>query len=297
MHKTLVSELLGGQSGPCVGCGKTVTIPAPPAARRTDIAPAELTPMSDPVVRKPFAARWVVRTGIFLLALLPIAIGGIWFVQPVVIKLKMQRDVNLCKQNLRQIAKALNSYAADYGTYPPAVTYDAKGQAMHSWRVLILPYLNERKLYESYDMTKPWNAGENSHLQAQMPSVFMSPANTNVAVGESNYMLITGPGTLFPPNAKPGNPNQIPDGAGNTILVVETNNRISNWIEPVDLDVSKLPARVGMLGGIGGTHKEGATAAYADGQAVFIPNDAAKPVIDGLITPAGGESVMGNWYK
>ncbi len=130
-----------------------------------------------------------------------------------------------------------------------------------------------------------------------MPSIYMSPANPNIAIGESSYMLITGAGTLFPPKTTPGSPSTIPDGASNTILVVETNNRMTSWLEPVDLDVTKLPARVGMLGGIGGTHKQGATAVYADGTPVLIPNDASKTVVDGLITPAGGEAVMGNWYQ
>lgn len=298
MNKTLVSEELAGKSGPCVGCGKTVVIPAAPPAKRSDIAPVPQASSPQVVeLRKQRVPRWLVRFGIFLLALLPIVAASIWFMQPVIVKLKAQRDIALCKRNLQQIAKALNNYAADYGMYPPAVTYDASGKAMHSWRVLILPYLNERKLYESYDMTKPWDAPENTHMQTQIPGVYVSPANTNVAIGESSYMLITGPGTLFPNKARPGSPDAVPDGASNTLLVVETNNRVTSWIEPVDLDVAKLPSRIGMMGGIGGSHPEGATAAYVDGQAVFIPGDAAKPIIDGLITPAGGEAVMGNWYK
>lgn len=298
MNKTLVSEKMSGQTGPCVGCGKTVTIPPSPAARRTDIAPVEQVVSSQVnPLRKPPIPRWLVRTGIYSLALVPIVVAAFWFIQPVVVKLKTQRDVTLCKRNLQQIAKALNNYAADYGMYPPAVTYDASGQAMHSWRVLILPYLNERRLYDSYDMSKPWNARENSHLQAQIPAVYVSPANKNIAIGESSYMLITGAGTLFPPKAPPLGPKDVRDGPANTILVVETNNRMTSWIEPVDLDMAKLPARIGMLSGIGGSHADGATAAYVDGQAVFIPNDAAKPVIDGLITPAGGEAVLGSWYK
>lgn len=298
LNKTLVSEELSGKSGPCVGCGKTVTIPAAPAARRADIAPAEQ--VAAPLTmapRRSLVPRWLVRAGIYLLALSPLAIAAIWFLPPVVMQLKAQRDVTLCKQNLRLIAKALNNYAASYGTYPPAITYDAAGKPMHSWRVLLLPYLNERSLFEQYDMSKPWDAPENAHLQAMMPAVYKSPANSNVAIGESSYMLITGPGTLFPPNAAPANPSAIPDGTENTLLVVETNNRMTSWIEPVDLDVTKLPAGVGMLGGIGGSHKEGATAVMVDGQAVLIPSDATKAVIDGLITPAGGEAVMGSWYK
>jgi Protein of unknown function (DUF1559) len=299
MHKTLVSEQLSGQSGPCVECGKQVTIPASPAARRTDISPAEDAHRPPVVVeiRPRRVPRWLTRGAIYAAVAVPIIVVIVWMLKPTVLQLKTQRDVTVCKQNLMRIAKALNSYAADHGTYPPAVTYGPGGVPMHSWRVLLLPYLGEKKMFESYDMSKPWNASENSHMQSQIPAVYLSPASTTVALGESSYMLITGKGTLFPPGKPPMSPQAIPDGAANTILVVETNNRATAWTEPIDLDFGRLASGIGMLGGIGGSHKQGATAVLADGQPIWLPMDLPKSVIDGLVTPAGGEAIEGNWYK
>ncbi|MCC6512216.1 MAG: DUF1559 domain-containing protein, partial [Pirellulaceae bacterium] len=294
--KTLVSEQLSGQSGPCVECGKSVTIPDPPAARRTDILPAEQRDAPVISTRPRAIPNWMIRTALFSTIALPLIVFTIWVVSPTVVKLKAQRDITICKQNLTRIAKAINAYAAEYGSYPPAVTYDANGTAMHSWRVLILPYLGEKKLYESYSMSVPWDAPENAHVQAEIPEVYLSPANAVNALGESSYMLVTGKGTLFPPG-KPGNASTIPDGARNTILVVETNQRSRAWTEPIDLNFATLPAQIGALGGIGGSHQGGATAVLADGTPIWLPSDTTKSVIDSLISPGGRETVEGNWYK
>lgn len=296
-HKTLISEQLGGRSGACVGCGKQVTIPPAPPPRRTDIAPAEnrFTPSYENVRPRrvsPRAAKAVILT----LALIPVAVLAVWTLGPHLLQLKARRDLTACQQNLKRIAKALNAYAAAYGTYPPPVTRDAKGKALHSWRVLLLPYLGEQRLYAQYDMTAGWDAPQNSFLQAQIPGVYVSPANARPAIGESSYMLITGTGTLFPPTG-PMSPQNIRDGAGNTLLLVETNNSRIPWTEPVDLDLAILPAQIGALGGIGGTHQGGATAVFADGEAAWLPSDMTKSVLDSLVSPASGEAIQGSWYK
>jgi hypothetical protein len=296
-HKTLIDEQLSGKSGPCVGCGKQVIIPPAPPAKRTDIAPAEdRDDVGAVVIRPRLVSRTTVRLAIFAVAALPVVLVTFWLLGPTMVQLKARRDVTACQQNLKRIAKALNAYASEYGTYPPAVTRDGRGKAMHSWRVLLLPYLGEKQLYSQYDMSASWDAPQNSSLQAQIPSVYVSPANTRAAVGESSYMLVTGAGTLFPAGP-PGNPKNIRDGAANTLLVVETNNSRVAWTEPVDLDITRLPAQIGAIGGIGGSHQGGATAVFADGEAAWLPSDTSKAVMDGLLSPAGGEAVQGAWYK
>lgn len=298
LHKTLVDESLGGQRGPCVGCGKEVAIPIATPRRAENIAPAEERKSASVVVpRQPRLSRSAVKSGIFIAAAVPVLMFGIWMLAPRIVQLKKQRDISACKQNLRRIARALNAYAADYGTYPPPVTRDAAGTPMHSWRILILPYLGEKRLYGSYDFSKPWSSPENSSLQARIPSVFVSPANNKAGiVGESSYMLITGPRTLFP-SARPIPRNAIGDGSDNTLLVVETNNATLSWTDPSDLDVTVLPGSIGVLGGIGGSHAGGATVAFADGEVGWLPSDTTKSVIDGLISPNGGEAVRGSWFR
>lgn len=297
LQKTLVSEELSGKSGPCVGCGKQVTIPRPPKARN-HIAPVE--EQDAPRVAEPRRRRWsprAVKIGIFLAGAIPIVLLSIWMLAPTIVRLKTRRDITACKQNLKRIARALNAYADAYGTYPPPAVLDASGKPMHSWRVLILPYLGEERLYASYDLNRPWDSPENSSLQAQMPGVFLSPGNSNpLVVGEASYMLVTGPGTMFPPSG-PVPRGRITDGVGNTLLVVETNNQNIPWTEPRDLDITKLPAQIGALGGIGGSHEGGATAVFADGEAAWLPSDTGKAIVDSLLSPNGSEAVQGAWFQ
>src|SRR5579864_1381633 len=46
-----------------------------------------------------------------------------------------------CTNNLKQIALALSNYEQANSALPPAFTVDAEGKPLHSWRTLILPYL------------------------------------------------------------------------------------------------------------------------------------------------------------
>src|SRR6266704_588138 len=62
-----------------------------------------------------------------------------------------------CLNNIRNIALALHNYASLNGSLPPAYIADANGRPMHSWRVLILPYVDRSDIYAAYRFDEPWN--------------------------------------------------------------------------------------------------------------------------------------------
>ena len=74
-----------------------------------------------------------------------------------------------CKNNIKQIALALLMYEQAHGSFPPAYTADADGTPLHSWRVLILPYIEQQRLYDQYDFDEPWDGPNNSQLHGMMP--------------------------------------------------------------------------------------------------------------------------------
>ena len=86
---------------------------------------------------------------------------------------KHRRDC--CTRNLAQIAVALANYREDYGRYPPACVNDKDGRPMYSWRILILPYLGCKDLYDQFDFRQPWNGSKNAALAEQTPAVFSCP--------------------------------------------------------------------------------------------------------------------------
>src|SRR4051794_6845264 len=53
-----------------------------------------------------------------------------------------------CSNHLKQIGLALQNYHDDYGTLPPAYIADSTGKPIHSWRVLLLPYIEQKLLYD-----------------------------------------------------------------------------------------------------------------------------------------------------
>ena len=101
-----------------------------------------------------------------------------------------------CSNNLKQIGLALHNYEEAYHAFPPAYTVDAAGKPLHSWRTLILPYLEQQLLYDKIDLSKPWDDPANqvaydTHLPAyRCPSVDLPP-------GRTTYLAILAPGGCF----------------------------------------------------------------------------------------------------
>jgi hypothetical protein len=144
---------------------------------------------------------------------------------------------------LNQLVLALHNYHEQFGTFPPAYTVDEKGMPMHSWRALILPYVEERVLYAKIDFSEPWNGPNNSKLLHQMPRIFCSPTEPH-SDRYTNILAFAGPGTAFPPNSAVALSDVI-DGAENTLLLGEISNSDVLWLEPRDFEVGERPVRVG----------------------------------------------------
>ncbi|WP_147866513.1 DUF1559 family PulG-like putative transporter [Stieleria maiorica] len=281
--QTQVEDQYSGKSGECFSCGAPIHLP--------DFAAS--TPTKNLGERKrPLGV--MIAAGVVLTMLVCIAFAAIRFGGASVSRLAEIRLQNASIKNLESIATALNAYAADYGTYPPATLRDSAGLPMHSWRVLILPYLGEQDLYDQFDLSKPWDHELNLQASYAMPSVYIHPNDTNRAGTQSGYYLITGPGTLFPPTG-PLAPDKIQDNASQTILVIAgappINRAIGGWAEPVDLDYTAMQGVINGTVGIepGGRMSSGATMATVDGRGHFLPNDLPPRTFAALVTPNGNE--------
>jgi prepilin-type processing-associated H-X9-DG protein len=185
--------------------------------------------------------------------------------------------------NLKQLALAMHNYNATFGHFPPAVVIGPDGKTPHSWRVELLPYLEQNQLYQSYKMDEPWDSENNRKILAQMPRTFK--ADPDAATTASSYYVLTGKDTIF--SGKEGTKIQdITDGTSNTILIVEAKHDIP-WTKPVDLEYdAKKP-----LSKFGGYFEGGFNAAFADGSVHFIANAIAEQTLRALITKTGGEII------
>jgi prepilin-type processing-associated H-X9-DG protein len=183
--------------------------------------------------------------------------------------------------NLKQIALAMHNYKSVHNCFPPAVIMGPDGKTPHSWRVELLPYLDQDQLYQSYRMDEPWDSESNRKILAQMPKTFK--ADPDAVTTTTSYFVLTGKETMF--SGKEGvRIGEITDGLANTILVVEAKNDIP-WTKPVDLEYdAKKP-----LPKFGGYFPEGFNAAFADGSVHFFAPTIVEKTLRAMITKAGGE--------
>ncbi|MFM8223393.1 MAG: DUF1559 domain-containing protein [Planctomycetaceae bacterium] len=193
-----------------------------------------------------------------------------------------------CKNNLQQIALAMHNYHDTYGTFPPAVTYSANGKPMHSWRVLLLPFLDQVGLHAQYNMNEPWDSPANSQLLSRMPSVYACPSTTH-GVGETQYTVPVGPKTMFPPERGVAI-REITDGTSNTIMVLETHGANLNWMAPVDMTVGAGMPEAQPVS-FSSRHAGGYHVALADGSVRFMLSITTRRELDGLLTRDSGDSV------
>ncbi|MFO0882620.1 MAG: DUF1559 domain-containing protein [Pirellulales bacterium] len=116
-----------------------------------------------------------------------------------------------CRRNCRQIALAIQSYHDQYQAFPPAYTVDANDKPLHSWRTLILPYLNEQALYDSIDLAKPWDDEINIHAWKSIPQVYRCSVHQD-AGSRTTYLAVVAPGKLFA-TGESATSSDITDGA------------------------------------------------------------------------------------
>lgn len=194
--------------------------------------------------------------------------------------------------SLNQLSLALHNYHEVYGCFPPAITVDVSGRPMHSWRVLILPYMEEQTLYASYRMNEPWDGPNNSRLANQMPRMFRSytePESTEF----TNVVAVTGLGTAFPPGDTTALSDFL-DGPGNSIMLTEISESKVPWLQPRDLEVANFAvgepsdSRIN----ISAVSWRRPLVVFADSiQAFTVRPGASIEELKALMTIAGSESV------
>lgn len=179
--------------------------------------------------------------------------------------------------NLKQIMLAMHNYHDVHGGFPAPYSVDADGKPLLSWRVHILPYLEQQALYEQFHLDEPWDSEHNIKLLDQMPALYTVPSG-DPTTGKTTYQGISIEDAIYGPLTKDEERQareavgrrlmKITDGTSNTIAVVETNlaNAVE-WSKPVDFEAPEMQPMARLLGNWNG----GFQAAFADGSVQFIP--------------------------
>ncbi len=216
---------------------------------------------------------------------------GVGFALPAVQKVREAAGRASSSNNLKQIGIAVHNYHDVMGKFPADIK-DKTGKAILSWRVEILPYIEQENVYRMVKRDEPWDSPANKEMAKVQIKTFMSPNATNNQVeggyGVTHYRGVKGKGMAFDPTVKQLRFQDFTDGTSNTIMVVESGDPVA-WMRPDDLTIPEkgplprfdVPGRPGQF-----------NALFADGSVRWINranlNDAD---LRAYFTRNGGEVV------
>lgn len=189
--------------------------------------------------------------------------------------------------NLKQLGLAMHNFASAYRTLPATAGVDDDGEPMLSWRVAILPFIEQSALYERFNLDEPWDSEHNLALLEEMPDVFRNPKKKTQA-GYTVYQAPVGDETLLR-RTEPSRFAEITDGTSNTIMLVETSPEAAvPWTAPQDFDVDIAKIALEKLFFQGKTQ-----VTMGDGSVRSLEDSIDREILKALFTRAGGEVV--NW--
>jgi prepilin-type processing-associated H-X9-DG protein len=190
-----------------------------------------------------------------------------------------------CSNNLKQIALALRLYADEFGALPPAATVDANGNPLHSWRTLILPYLEQKRLYEKIDLAKPWDDPANAAaFESAVP--FYCCLSADAPPTHTTYLAVAALGGCFRPN-EPRTLSEITDGHGQVLMVIESpaDDHV-HWMSPTDASEEAL---LKFATATNLSHRNGFNAVFVDGSTRFLNAELSATRLRALISIAGND--------
>jgi hypothetical protein len=195
---------------------------------------------------------------------------------------------NISVNRLKQIGIAMHNYHDVNKSFPPAAKCK-DGKRLLSWRVLILPFVEQQKLYEQFHLDEPWDSEHNRKLIPRMPDVYRS--SLGLPAGKTTFLGIAGPSAMFP-GCEGLRIRDVTDGTANTIWVVDTDDAHAvDWTKPEDL----TPDPKRPLDGLLGHFPEGFLALFVDASVHFISKTVSPKTARGLFTRNGSELLGTDW--
>ena len=194
-----------------------------------------------------------------------------------------QRGRSQSTNNLKQIGLALHNFLSANDHFPGDIR-GKDSKPLLSWRVAILPFIEQQALFNEFHLDEPWDSTHNKALIAQMPATFAVPDGSPTEPGLTFYRGFSGKGTLFDPMSGDGTKiASITDGTSNTIAVVEAKEAVP-WTKPEselpfdELKPGEQPKPIIDL--LGGHFSDGFNALFCDGSVRFIRNTVSLQVLE-----------------
>jgi hypothetical protein len=207
--------------------------------------------------------------------------------RPLVVRARGEAQRQISMNNLRQIGIAMHNYLDTYKTFPTAASYSKQGKPLLSWRVHILPFIEQDRLYKQFHLDEPWDSPHNKKLIPLIPKTYQSGNAKLARAGKTRYLAPLGKATMFP-GRKGLKIADVPDGTSNTIFIVEaTEEKAVVWTSPEDLQYDPEKPFAGLVG----KNKTGFLAVFVDGSARVLPAKIDPKTLRALFTRNGGEPI------
>ena len=225
---------------------------------------------------------------------------GVTLLAPAVIAAREAAKRMQCSCTFKGLGLALYNYHDKYNCFPPAYTVGESGKPLHSWRVLILPFIEQNELYEKIRLDEPWDSEYNRQFHAIDIGYFQCPSAEGVLrkrhpnlreKGNCFKSVIIGESTVFS-GAKSMTFQDMTDGTSNTIFMVERLLPVC-WMDP-NSEISMGVALEGVnreYSGIGSFHDGIINTVFADGSVQALPENISREKLKAYLTIAGGENI------
>lgn len=198
-------------------------------------------------------------------------------------------------RNLKQLGLAMHNHHSRHGNIPAAASYNKDGKRLLSWRVRLLPFLDQGELYKEFHLDEPWDSKHNVKLLDRMPDVFSNGDRIQKRKGLTTYLVPVGKEgdpkreTMF--TGKKGvTVREVTDGTTNTIMVVDVAPSAAvPWTRPADFVVDWEEPQTNLFAPLAdSTH-----ALFGDGSVHTLPKSMEAETLRVLFTHAGGEPTPG----
>jgi prepilin-type processing-associated H-X9-DG protein len=217
---------------------------------------------------------------------------GIGLLLPAVQKVREAASKTQNANNMKVVGlAAFNEDAVEgRGFYAPYAHNSRTGELYrgNSFRVSLLPYMEQQALYSQFDLSQPWDSARNRSASGTVIKTLLPPGDPEVP--ETPYRAFVGGGALFNADGTPVRIADIRDGTSNTLMMAHATDRVP-WAKPQDLTYNPT----GALPAVGDKGANGFNAMFADGSVRFLRLPAPDKAFRAMITRAGGEAVGPDW--
>lgn len=196
--------------------------------------------------------------------------------------------------NLKQIGLAMHNYHDTFRGLPASYSTDEDGKPLLSWRVHILPFIEQNELYKKFKLDEPWDSENNKKLIPLMPEVYRSPSSA-AKPGQTTYLTVRAEtSAIVPPQGDNKGKTRMPvgssfaairDGTANTAMVVEASDaRAVEWTKPDDF----TPGKMNFAEGLFGMYPQGTNVLFCDGSVHFLAKSINLDTLKNLFNRADG---------